>query len=115
MDLNHNGADSRKIVSEIKKMEQEGYQFDAADGSFRILLEKFTDQFTPAFDLESFRVTIEKDKDKPCSAHATVKISVGCQEEITAAEGDGPVSALDNALRKALHQFFPEIDSYNFV
>ena len=115
LDLDGNGIDSRAIVRKIKKMEQDGYQFDAADGSFRILLEKFTEQFEPAFDLESFRVTIEKDKGKPCSAHATVKISVGCKDEITAAEGDGPVSALDNALRKALHRFFPDVDTMRLV
>ena len=65
-------------------LEQEGYQFDSADGTFKILLEKFTDQFKPLFELESFRVTIEKDKDQPCSAHATIKISVGDKKEITA-------------------------------
>ncbi len=113
--LGGNGFDSRRIVSKIKCMEQDGYQFDVADGSFQILMEKFTDQFMPAFELESFRVTVEKDKDKPCSAHATIKISVGDQHEITAAEGHGPVSALDNAMRKALGQFFPDIDAMHLV
>lgn len=110
-----NGYDSRKIVSEIKRLEQEGYQFDAAEGSLRILLEKFTDQFKPLFELESFRITIEKNKDQPCSAHATIKISVNGTSEITAAEGDGPVSALDNALRKALDKFFPNLDTMHLV
>jgi len=115
LSLGNNGYDSRKIVSEIKQLEQEGYQFDAAEGSFKILLEKLTDQFDPLFDLESFRVTIEKDGDKPCTAHATVKISVGNTHEITAAEGYGPVSALDNALRKALGRFFPDLDTMRLV
>jgi 2-isopropylmalate synthase len=56
--------------------------------------------------LESFRIAIEKEKDLPCRAYATIKISVGDQQEITAAEGNGPVNALDNALRKALNKFF---------
>jgi 2-isopropylmalate synthase len=115
VELGGNGFDSRKIVSEIKRLEQEGYQFDVADGSFRILVEKFTDQFKPLFDLESFRVTIEKDKDMPCTAHATIKISVGDRKEITAAEGYGPVSALDNALRKALDNFYPDLDTMRLV
>lgn len=115
MELGGNGFDSHKIVSEIKRLEQEGYQFDVADGSFRILVEKFTDQFKPLFDLESFRVTVEKDRDKPCSAHATVKISVGDKNEITAAEGQGPVGALDNALRKALGNFYPDLDTMRLV
>ena len=115
MDIGGNGHDSRKIVQEIKNREQEGYQFDAAEGSFKILLEKLTEQHKPAFDLESFRVVIEKEKNRPCSSHAIVKISVGCRDEITAAEGSGPVSALDNALRRALHQFFPDVDSMHLV
>jgi 2-isopropylmalate synthase len=115
VELGGNGFDSRKIVSEIKQLEQQGYQFDAADDSFRILIQKLTDQFNPAFELESFRVTIEKDKDQPCSAHATIKISVDGNQEITAAEGNGPVGALDNALRKALNQFFPDLESMGLV
>ncbi|MGD8972624.1 MAG: citramalate synthase [Desulfobacterales bacterium] len=115
VELGQNGYDSRKIVSEIKQLEQQGYQFDVADGSFKILVEKYTDQFDPLFELESFRVTIEKDKEKPCTAHATVKISVGGKQEITAAEGYGPVSALDNALRKALDRFFPDLDTMRLV
>jgi 2-isopropylmalate synthase len=115
VELGKNGFDSRQIASEIKQMEQEGYQFDTADGTFKILLEKFTDQFKPHFALESFRVTIEKDKDQPCSAHATIKISVGDKKEITAGEGYGPVSALDNALRKALDKFYPDLDTMRLV
>ena len=115
IDLDQNGHDSRKIVTEIKELEQQGYQFDVADGSFKILMEKFTEQFEPSFDLESFRVTIEKDKDQPCTSHATVKIAVNDSQEITAAEGHGPVSALDNALRKALNKFYPGLDAMHLV
>ena len=115
IELGRNGHDTGEIVSKIKQLEQEGYQFDAAEGSLRILMEKFTDQFTPSFELESFRVTIEKDKNRPCSAHATIKISVDDRQEITAAEGQGPVSALDNALRKALRNFFPKLNSMGLV
>jgi 2-isopropylmalate synthase len=115
IELGADGLDSRKIVSEIKRMEQEGYQFDVADASFKILLEKFTDQYQPLFELKSFRVHIEKDADRHCSAHATIKISVEGKEEITAAEGDGPVSALDNALRKALDKFYPELTAMRLI
>ena len=115
IDLGANGFDSREIVARIKNLEEEGYQFDVADGSFKILVEKFTDQFRPLFELESFRVVIEKDRDRPCGAHATIKIGVDQRQEITAAEGKGPVSALDNALRKALDQFFPGINTMRLV
>jgi 2-isopropylmalate synthase len=111
IELEAGGADSRRIVSEVKQLEQDGYQFDVADGSFKVLIEKLTDTFEPLFELESFRVTIEKDKDHPCQSHATVKVAVGGKREITAAEGYGPVSALDNALRKALGRFFPDLDT----
>jgi 2-isopropylmalate synthase len=110
IDLEKSGIDSREIISEIKRLEQGGYQFEVADGSFQILVEKLAKRFKPLFDLESFRVTIEKNKDRPCYSHATIKISVqGSVEEITAAEGSGPVSALDNALRKALNHVYANI------
>jgi 2-isopropylmalate synthase len=115
VELGSNGKDTSEIVAEIKSLEDHGYQFDVADGSMKILLEKFTEQFKPLFDLESFRVSIEKDKDRPCSSHATIKIRVGDTHEITAAEGHGPVSALDNALRKALGKFFPDLDAMSLV
>ena len=115
LDLGGNGHDSRKIVSRIKEMEEKGYQFDVADGSFKILVEKFTRQFAPLFDLERFRVVIEKDKGFDCKAFATIKIAVDDRKEITAAEGLGPVSALDNALRKALDQFYPDLDTMQLV
>ncbi|RPJ77166.1 MAG: hypothetical protein EHM15_00775, partial [Desulfobacteraceae bacterium] len=111
VELDSDGADSRRIVGQIKQLEQEGYQFDVADGSFKILMEKLTDRFAPLFELDAFRVTIAKDKDQPCQSQATVKVSVGGAHEITAAEGYGPVSALDNALRKALGRFFPDLDT----
>ena len=110
-----NGFDTGKIVKEIKRLEEQGYQFDVAEGSLKILFQKFTEQFEPLFDLESFRITIEKDKNLPCSAHATIKISVGGKQEITAAEGKGPVSALDSALRKALDNFYPDLDAMRLV
>lgn len=74
-----------------------------------------TKQFEPLFELESFWVNIQKTKNRPCEAHATIKISVGDRQEITAAEGMGPVSALDNALRKALDKFYPEVQQMHLV
>ena len=115
IELGGNGYDSKKIVNEIKMLEDQGYQFEAAEGSLELLIKKVTGQFKEPFFLESFRVTIEKDKTGPSSSHATIKISVGDDEEITAAEGDGPVNALDNALRKALNNFFPQISEMKLV
>ena len=113
--LGENGYDSRKIVREIKRLEDEGYQFDAAEGSLALLLRKVTGQFRDPFVLESFRLTTEKNQTGPSTSQATIKISVGEEEEITAAEGDGPVNALDRALRKALTKFFPQIEEMALV
>jgi 2-isopropylmalate synthase len=113
--LGGNGYDSRRIVEEIKKLEDQGYQFDAAEGSLELLIKKITGQFEEPFTLESFRVTIEKNRRGPGTSQATIKISVGEEHEITAAEGQGPVNALDNALRKALTKFFPYIEEMGLV
>jgi 2-isopropylmalate synthase len=104
--LGGNGYDSQKIVGEIKRLEDEGYQ---------LLIKKVTGQFQEPFTLESFRVTTEKNRSGPGTCQATIKISVGEEDEITAAEGDGPVNALDNALRKALTKFFPQIGEMGLV
>ena len=107
---------SKDIAEKLKELESQGFQFDGADGSLKILMEKHTGEFKPAFELESFRVAVEKDKNKPCKAHAIIKINVEDKKgEIVAAEGNGPVSALDNALRKALRNFFPNIDTMQLV
>ncbi len=113
--LGGNGYDSEKIVHEIKRLEDQGYQFDAAEGSLELLMKKVTGQFEEPFTLESFRVTIEKNRSGPSTSQATIKISVGGDHEITAAEGDGPVNALDHALRKALNKFFPRIKEMGLV
>lgn len=110
-----NGYGSDKIVQEIKRMEDQGYQFDAAEGSLELLMKKVTGQFVEPFRLESFRVSIEKNGSGLSTSQATIKISVGDEHEITAAEGDGPVNALDNALRKALNKFFPQISEMGLV
>jgi 2-isopropylmalate synthase len=113
--LGGNGYDSQKIVAEIKRLEDQGYQFDAAEGSLELFIKKVSGQFEEPFILESFRVTSEKNQSGPGASHATIKISVGDEEEITAAEGQGPVNALDNALRKALTKFFPQIEEMGLV
>ena len=117
MDIKLGGgvSDSVKVVNVVKALEDKGYQFEAAEGSLELLIKKVTGQFKEPFMLESLRVTIEKDGENDSTSQATIKISVGNEKEITAAEGDGPVNALDNALRKALNGFFPEISEMKLV
>ena len=101
----------KRIVRELKQREAEGYSFESADASFRILVQKALRAHRPFFELEGFRVIVEKrGGSEPCLSEATVKIRVGDHAEITAGESvNGPVDALDKALRKALSQFYPEI------
>jgi len=113
--LGGNGYDSNRIVKEIKQMEDQGYQFDAAEGSLELLIKKFTGQFKEPFSLHSLRVINEKNMDGQSISQATIKISVGGEEEITAAEGNGPVNAIDNALRKALSKFYPRIKEMGLI
>ncbi len=115
VDLGSDDVKHRQIVSTIKELENDGFEFDAAEGSLKLIMEKITDQYRSYFDLESFRVVVEKDKERPCYSHAMIKIRVGDTTEITSAEGDGPVSALDNALRKALSSIYPQIDDMYLV
>jgi len=115
VDLGPDETRKALIVSNIKELENDGFEFDAAEGSLKLIMEKLTEQYKSKFDLESFRVVVEKDKERPCYSHAMIKIRVGDKTEITSAEGDGPVSALDNALRKALSAMYPSVNDMHLV
>jgi 2-isopropylmalate synthase len=108
-------AMDKKIVREIKKLEDQGFQFDAADGSLSLLMKKITGAFVEPFTLECFNVTNSKAGKHAPVCLATMKISVGSDVELTAAEGNGPVNALDHALRKALSKFYPQIAEVHLV
>ena len=96
-------------------LEDEGFQFDAVDGSLELLMRKITGAFAEPFTLQCFSITNGKAGNKPSTCQATIKISVGDEVELTAAEGNGPVNALDHALRKALMKFYPQIAEMNLV
>ena len=100
----------RDILSSLKDLESKGYAYEGADASFRILIQKVLKKHKSFFDLEGFRVIVEKrGKDGGHVSEATVKVKVKGQVEQTVAEGDGPINALDRALRKALVRFYPDI------
>jgi len=100
----------REILQTLKDMEGRGYAFESADASFKMLIQKVLKAHKSFFDLEGFRVIVEKrGKNAPCVSEATVKVRVKGEVGHTAGEGDGPVHALDAALRKALMRFYPEI------
>ena len=109
VDLKKDTVKVKKLVQRIKELEDSGYQFEGAEASFELLMKKESGTYRKFFDLEGFRVIIESDSKGELRSEATVKVSVRGVEEHTAAEGDGPVDALDNALRKALEKFYPEL------
>jgi len=100
---------TKKILNLIQKLENEGYHFEAAEASFELLIKKALGKYKKFFELEGFRVVIEKRTDKKITSEAIIKLKVKGVKEHTAAEGDGPVNALDNALRKALKDFYPTL------
>jgi len=109
LDLGKETPETKNILDELKRLGEEGYEFEGADASFKILIQKATGKHKNFFELEGFRVIVEKRKNDPPVAEATIKIKVGGVSELSAGEGEGPVNALDNALRKVLLRFYPRI------
>ncbi|HHW44479.1 citramalate synthase [Desulfofundulus thermobenzoicus] len=109
LDLDTSKEENRRLLEEIKELEHQGYQFEGAEGSFELLLRRAYDHYREPFKLESLRIIIELKENSPVYSEAIIKLTVGDQVVHTAAEGNGPVNALDNALRKALEGFYPEI------
>lgn len=108
-DINKKDKLVKKLLKEIKSLEDGGYQFEAADGSFQLLAKRKLGLFKELFKFKGFRVIIEKRENGENFAEATIKVKKGREIVHTAAEGDGPVNALDNAVRKALVQFYPQL------
>jgi len=111
LDLELQKEENRQLLRRIKEMENQGYQFEGAEGSFELLLRKLKTDYKEPFILEDLRIIMEMSENKPAYSQAVIKISVGGRTVHTAAEGNGPVNALDNALRKALDEFYPCIRS----
>ncbi len=104
-----------EILDEIKTLENEGYQFDGAEGSFELMVLKKLGYYKPQFQLEQFKVIATAPTASNYTATAMIKIQVDGATEITAAEGEGPVNALDKALRKALYRFYPELKNTRLI
>jgi 2-isopropylmalate synthase len=106
-----------RLAEQVKDLEHRGYHFEAADGSFELLLRKETGEYEPLFTLESWRAIVEKRADGRVETEATIKIWVDGERYVRTAEGNGPVNALDRALREALVEIHPhlrEIELVNF-
>jgi len=109
------------VLQQIKLLESRGFQYEDADASFELLLHRAHPQYQPPFELIDFMVVVERHR-RPSSgdesevlSEATVKVRVGDKTIHTAAEGNGPVNALDCALRKALQEFYPELAAIELI
>jgi 2-isopropylmalate synthase len=108
---------AERVAERVKELEHEGFQFEAADGSFELLMRKEAGEYQPLFGLESWRVIVEKRADGRVDTEAVVKIWVDGERYVRSAEGNGPVNALDAALRDAIGEIYPhlrEIELVNF-
>jgi 2-isopropylmalate synthase len=98
-----------RVIERVKELEHEGHHFEAADGSFELLVREMTGWVNPYFSLESFRVLSERRADESIVSEATVRLVAGGQRKVSVGEGVGPVHALDKALRDALGDSYPQV------
>ncbi|MFH1578052.1 MAG: citramalate synthase, partial [Candidatus Omnitrophota bacterium] len=108
-DLTKDNPQTKKVYKLLQSLELKGYHFEAAEASFELLLKKALGHAREYFHLEGFRVVVNKEANKKITSEAIIKLRVKNKLEHTAAAGDGPVNALDNALRKALKDFYPTL------
>ena len=110
----HDGAAAR-LIERVKELEHGGYHFEAADGSFELLMRKQTGDYEPLFRLEAWRMIVEKRADGRVETEATIKVWVDGERYVRTAEGNGPVNALDRALREALIEIHPHLRDIELV
>lgn len=102
-----NSPETKKIIDKLKELEHEGYQFEGAESSFELIIRKELGKYKSFFELKDYKVIVSEPSPSDMSSTAMIKVAVDGVDAITAAEGDGPVNALDKALRKALERFYP--------
>ncbi|HAL86402.1 MAG TPA: citramalate synthase, partial [Deferribacteraceae bacterium] len=111
LDIDSNDPAITEVVEKLKELENKGFQYEGAEASFELLMRKAMGGFQPFFDSLNFRVIDEmREEEGSTMAEATVMIEVQGETEHTAATGNGPVNALDNAIRKALSRFYPNLN-----
>ncbi len=106
-DIDRNGDAIRSLTARLKELEHEGYQFDGAEGSFELFVRKELAPYQPFFHVDYYKCIDELPDETGISAFGTVRVDVDGRKQVTAGEGDGPVHALDQALRRALEVFYP--------
>jgi len=112
LDLQKGSPEIKEILTQVTALEHQGYSFEGAEASFDLLVKKATGRYRRLFELIGYRVIVEKRAaDHEAITEATLKLRVGGEEMLTVAEGDGPVNALDSALRLALTPHYPELST----
>lgn len=106
---------ARKVLKRVQELENEGYQFEAADASFDLLVKKVMGTYKPFFELAKYHIDVEKRATGEIITEASVKLKVGDKSVHIVGEGDGPVNALDGALRKSLEGFYPCIKDVHLI
>lgn len=109
LDLGKETDKTKEVITQIKDLEHQGYQFEGADASLELLLRQAFGEVNQFFEFESFKMIVEKAANRPVVSEAIIKIKVLGETVYEAAEGNGPVNALDSALRKALIKYYPDI------
>jgi len=110
LELRKDSPEVKEILKQVTALEHQGYSFEGAEASFDLLVKKATGSYRRLFELVGYRVIVEKRADdREAITEATLKLRIAGQEILTVAEGDGPVNALDNALRLALTAHYPEL------
>ncbi|WP_445251369.1 citramalate synthase [Microcoleus sp. D2_18a_D3] len=115
MDLDRKNPACRQILEKLKDLESQGYQFEGAEASFELLMREALGKRKHLFEIKGFQVHCDKGREETVNSLATVKVTVNGQDILECAEGNGPVSALDAALRKALRNFYPAITDFNLT
>jgi len=113
--LNKDSEETKRVLEHLKTMEHEGYQYESAESSFDLLVQRLLGKYKPFFTLKEYRIGVYESSESGANSAATISITVGGQEETATAEGDGPVNALDKAVRQALERFYPAIKDVKLV
>lgn len=115
VNLDKKSPQAKKLLKKLQDKEHSGYQFEAADASFELFIKRSLKKYKPFFKLEGFKTASEKRFDGRVFAEASIRVNVNGKSKFSASEGNGPVEALDNALRSALKKFYPRLEEMHLT
>lgn len=113
--LDKKSPEAKKLLLDLQEKEHQGYAFEAADASFELFMKRALEKYKPFFILEGFKVSTEKRFDGKIFAEASIRVNIDGKEMFSASDGDGPVDALDKAIRSALIKFYPKLSDMHLT